>query len=88
MPVNVLNLTGLGVVDFRETATKYHVRAKPKAISRRYPGCGAMRKAFVQQQKTLFVRDQSRRVHRAGCNGPLGEWVLISGLCTRKSAAP
>jgi hypothetical protein len=34
MPVNFLNLPGLDVVDFRETATEYHVRAKPKAVSR------------------------------------------------------
>jgi hypothetical protein len=27
MPVNILNLPGLEVVDFRETATEYHVRA-------------------------------------------------------------
>ena len=57
MPVNILNLPGLGVVDFRQTATEYHVRAKPKAISRLCPGCGSDRKAFVHQQKTLFVRD-------------------------------
>lgn len=57
MPVNILNLPGLDVVDFRETATEYHVRAKPKAISRLCPGCGSSRKAFVHQQKTLFVRD-------------------------------
>lgn len=30
MPVNILNLPGLAVVDFREPATEYHVRAKPK----------------------------------------------------------
>ncbi len=57
MPVNVLNLPGLDVVDFRETSTEYHVRAKPKAISRLCPVCGSERKAFVHQQKTLFVRD-------------------------------
>lgn len=57
MPVNILNLPGLDVVDFRETATEYHVRAKPKAISRLCTGCGSARKAFVHQQKTLFVRD-------------------------------
>lgn len=34
MPVNVLNLAGLDVVDFRETATEYHVRAKPKVVAR------------------------------------------------------
>ena len=33
MPVNILNLPGLDVVDFRETDTEYHVRATPKAIS-------------------------------------------------------
>jgi hypothetical protein len=34
MPVNFLNLPCLDVVDFREMATEYHVRAKPKAVSR------------------------------------------------------
>lgn len=41
MPVNFLNLPGLEVVDFRETATEYHVRVKAKAISRLCPGCGS-----------------------------------------------
>jgi hypothetical protein len=27
MPVNILNLAGLNVLDFKETATDYHVRA-------------------------------------------------------------
>lgn len=40
MPVNFLNLPGLDVVDFRETATDYHVRAKPKVVSRQCPSCG------------------------------------------------
>jgi len=40
MPVNFLNLPGLDVVDFRETAIEYHVRAKPKAVSRQCPSYG------------------------------------------------
>ena len=34
MPVNILNLAGLNVLDFKETATDYHVRATPAVISR------------------------------------------------------
>lgn len=49
MPVNILNLPGLDVVNFRETATEYHVRAKPKASSRLCPGCGSARTAWGTQ---------------------------------------
>jgi hypothetical protein len=34
MPVNILNLPGLRVSDFKETDTEYHVRAEPAVISR------------------------------------------------------
>lgn len=56
MPVNILNLPGLDVVDFKETVTDYHVRAKPKAVSRMCPTC-ASGKVVIHEQKTLFVRD-------------------------------
>lgn len=57
MPVNILNLPGLDVVDFRETATEYHVRAKPKAVSRQCPSCGPAGKVVIHEHKTLCVRD-------------------------------
>ena len=57
MPVNILNLPGLDVVDFRETATEYHVRARPKAVSRQCPSCGPAGKVVIHENKTLFVRD-------------------------------
>jgi len=37
MPVNILNLHGLNVLDFKETDTEYHIRAEPAAISRLCP---------------------------------------------------
>ena len=68
MPVNILNLPGLDVVDFRETATEYHVRAKPKAVSRQCPSCGPAGKVVIHEHKTLFVRDmpshgKSKAIH-------------------------
>lgn len=57
MPVNFINLPGLDVVDFRETATEYHVRAKPKVVSRQCPSCGPTGKVVIHENKTLFVRD-------------------------------
>ncbi len=57
MPVNILNLSGLDVVDFRETDTEYHIRATSKAISRLCPSCGPASRVVIHQQKTLFVRD-------------------------------
>ena len=45
------------MVDFRETATEYHVRAKPKVVSRLYPSCGPIGKVVIHENKTLFVRD-------------------------------
>ena len=32
MPVNFLNLSGLDVLDFKETDTEYHVKATPAAF--------------------------------------------------------
>lgn len=57
MPVNILNLPGLDVVDFRETTTEYHVRARPKMVSRQCPSCGPAGKVVIHEHKTLFVRD-------------------------------
>ena len=57
MPVNILNLSGLDVVDFRETDTEYHVRAMPKAISRLCPHCGRSNDTVVHAKRTLVIRD-------------------------------
>lgn len=57
MPVNILNLPGLNVLDFKETDTEYHVRAEPTVISRLCPHCGRSNETVRHAQKTLFVRD-------------------------------
>ena len=57
MPVNILNLPGLRVSDFKETDTEYHVRAVPAAISRLCPHCGRSNDTVNHAQKTLFIRD-------------------------------
>ena len=57
MPVNILNLSDLDVVDFRETDTEYHVRAMPKAISRLCPHCGRSNDTVVHAKRTLVIRD-------------------------------
>ena len=57
MPVNILNLSGLDVVDFRETDTEYHVRATPKAISRLCPHCGRSNDTVAHAKRTLVIRD-------------------------------
>jgi hypothetical protein len=31
MPVNILNLPGLKVLDFKETDAEYHIKAEPAA---------------------------------------------------------
>lgn len=57
MPVNILNLPGLIVLDFKQTDTEYHIRAEPAAISRLCPHCGRSHDTIKHAQKTLFVRD-------------------------------
>ncbi len=57
MPVNILNLPGLNVLDFKETDAEYHVRAEPVVISRLCPHCGRSNETVKHAQKTLFVRD-------------------------------
>ena len=57
MPVNILNLSGLTVLDFKETDTDYHVQAEPKVVSRMCPNCGRSHETVLHAQKTLFIRD-------------------------------
>lgn len=57
MPVNVLNLPGLRVLDFKETDTDYHVKAKPTIVSKLCPHCGRSNETVAHAQKTLFIRD-------------------------------
>lgn len=57
MPVNVLNLPGLRVLDFKETDTDYHVKAEPTIVSKLCPHCGRSNETVAHAQKTLFIRD-------------------------------
>ena len=57
MPVNVLNLPGLRVLDFKETDTDYHVKAAPTIVSKLCPHCGRSNETVAHAQKTLFIRD-------------------------------
>ena len=60
MPVNVLNLPGLRVTDFKETDTDntdYHVKAEPTIVSKLCPYCGRSNETVAHAQKTLFIRD-------------------------------
>jgi transposase len=65
MPVNILNLPGLHVLDFKETDTEYHVRAEPSVIPRLCPHCGRSNETVKHAQKTLFVRPHvCKALHR------------------------
>lgn len=57
MPVNILNLPGLRVSDFKETEAEYHVRAEPTVISRLCPHCGRSHDTVGHAKKTLIIRD-------------------------------
>ena len=57
MPVNFLNLSGLKVLEFKETDTDYHVKAAPSTISRLCPNCGRSNETVKHAQKTLIIRD-------------------------------
>jgi transposase len=57
MQVNILNLPGLSVLDFKETDSDYHVQAEPATISRLCPHCGRSKKTVVHALKSLYIRD-------------------------------
>ncbi len=57
MPVNVLNLPGLRVLDFKETDTDYHVKTEPTIVSKLCPHCGRTKETVAHAKKTLFIRD-------------------------------
>ena len=55
MPVNIQNLPGLSVLDFKETDTEYHVQAEPTVISRLCPTAGGpMRLSGMRSRNCLF----------------------------------
>ncbi len=37
MPVNILNLSGLRVLDFKESEREYHIKAEPVAVLTSHP---------------------------------------------------
>ena len=75
MPVNILNLPGLEVVDFRETDAEYHVRATPKTISRLCPSCGPAGKVFaVQAIATCNIHDLQLGEVLVLCGNSLRPW--------------
>lgn len=57
MPVNILNLPGLQVLDFKETDTEYHVKVVPSAYSKLCPHCGYSHSTIGHGKLPLFVRD-------------------------------
>ncbi len=57
MHVNILNLPGLRVLDFKETGTEYHVKAEPAAISKLCPHCGRSHNTIGHGKLPMFVRD-------------------------------
>lgn len=57
MPVNVLNLPGLKVIDFKETGHDYHVRAEPAATLKLCPHCAATRDVIGHGRLNVLVRD-------------------------------
>lgn len=57
MPVNILNLPGLRVSDFKETEAEYHVRAEPATILRLCPHCGGSHETVNHANRRLVIRD-------------------------------
>jgi transposase len=57
MPVNILNLPGLNVLDFKETDDEYHIKASPREISRRCPHCASSDDIVSHAWRTLVIRD-------------------------------
>ncbi len=57
MPVNILNLSGLLVLDFKESEREYHIKAEPVAVSRLCPHCGRSHEVIGHGKLPLYVRD-------------------------------
>ena len=57
MPVNILNLPGLTVLDFKETDVEYHVKASPIEIIRCCPHCSSSNDIVSHAWRTLVTRD-------------------------------
>ncbi len=79
MPVNILNLAGLNVIDFKESETDYHVKAQPTVVSKLCPHCGRV------NQRPIVSRCQRPNLSSCsgGCDGffPLFEAVgIVAGF--------
>ncbi len=57
MPVNILNLSGLHVLDFKESEREYHIKAEPVAVARLCPHCGRSHEVIGHGKLPLYVRD-------------------------------
>jgi len=57
VPVNILNLAGLNVTNFKESETEYHVKATPVTISRLCANCGRSNDTVSHARRTLVIRD-------------------------------
>lgn len=57
MPVNILNLPGLNVLDFKETDDEYHIKASPREITRRCLHCNKSDDIVSHAWRTLVIRD-------------------------------
>lgn len=57
MPVNILNLSGLRVLDFKENEREYHIKAEPVAVARFCPHCGRSHEVIGHGKLPLYVRD-------------------------------
>ena len=57
MPVNILNLSGLRVLDFKENEREYHIKAEPVAVARLCPHCGRSHEVIGHGKLPLYVRD-------------------------------
>lgn len=56
MPVNILNLSGLQVLDFKENEREYHIKAEPVAVSRLCPHCGRSHEVIGHGKLPLYIR--------------------------------
>lgn len=57
MPVNILNLSDLRVLDFKEIEREYHIKAEPVTVARLRPHCGKSHEVIGQSKLSLYVRD-------------------------------
>lgn len=88
MPVNILNLSDLRVLDFKEIEREYHIKAEPVTVARLCPHCGKSHEVIGHSKLPLtcaICRRMANTSMRSQFYGELSSSVELIAMQTSNS---